>query len=141
MRAGPSSARSKSHWGILCAAMIAMAAVLAAPAALAQFTTTTLAVSPTTAGGGTSALTFPNPYTIVAAGTAVTLTAAVFDGQGYIPRGVVTFCDASGPHCEDEWKIGTAELGNPVISFIPGVGGPQVQSGVPRHRNQLFWRP
>src|SRR5579871_6207722 len=77
---------------------------------LAQ-TTTTLAVSPST-----GSLT---PHTVV------TLTATVVAGATPVHPGLVTFCDATAPHCVGLAVVGTAQLttaGTAVLRFIPGSG-------------------
>lgn len=109
MRATPSSARPKSYWGILCAAMLATAAMLAAPAAHAQSTTTT-------------SLQISNSP--VSAGTAVTLYALVNNGS--VTSGTVTFCDVTTfTFCDSAVAMGTAQLyssGTAGIKFVPGIG-------------------
>jgi subtilase family serine protease len=77
-------------------------------------TTTTLTV---TANGAV--------VTSVAAGTVVTLTAAVSAGSATVTTGQVKFCDATAAHCEDIHILGTAQLtsaGTAVLKFIPGIG-------------------
>ena len=109
MRATPSSARPKSYWGILCAAMLATAAMLAVPAAHAQSTTTT-------------SLQISNSP--VSAGTAVTLYALVNNGS--VTSGTVTFCDVTTfTFCDSAVAMGTAQLyssGTAGIKFVPGIG-------------------
>ncbi len=109
MRATPSSARPKSYWGILCAAMLATAAMLAVPAAHAQSTTTT-------------SLQISNSP--VSAGTAVTLYAQVNNGS--VTSGTVTFCDVTTfTFCDSAVAMGTAQLyssGTAGIKFVPGIG-------------------
>ncbi len=82
--------------------------------ALKTATATTLTV---TSGG--------IPETSVASGTVVTLTAKVTAGATPVTPGLVNFCDATAPHCEDIHIVGTAQLtnaGTAVIKFRPGIG-------------------
>ena len=63
--------------------------------------------------------------TSVAAGTVVTLNAAVLNGSTPVPQGIVNFCDASAAHCEDAHIVGTAQLtsaGTASFTFRPGIG-------------------
>ena len=77
-------------------------------------TTTVLAI---TSGG--------SPITIVASGTAVTLTATVTVGNNRLTIGQVDFCDASADDCADIHLAGNASLtsnGTASFKFIPGPG-------------------
>lgn len=77
-------------------------------------TTTTLAV-----------ISSGSPVTSVAAGTVVSLTAAVNSGSAALTSGTVMFCDATAPECDQAQNIGSAELtsaGSAVLKFIPGIG-------------------
>jgi hypothetical protein len=61
----------------------------------------------------------------VAAGTVVTLNAAVLNGSTPVTQGLVNFCDASAAHCEDVHVVGTAQListGTASFTFRPGIG-------------------
>jgi RHS repeat-associated protein len=61
----------------------------------------------------------------VSAGTAVTLTATVKNGATPISPGLVRFCNASAPVCEDMAVLGTAQLtstGTAAISLRLGMG-------------------
>ncbi|UWZ84551.1 FG-GAP-like repeat-containing protein [Occallatibacter riparius] len=95
--------------------LLALAALLAVPAAYAATpTTTTLAI---TAGGST--------VTSVAPGTVVTLTATVLAGSTPVSPGLVNFCDANAAHCTDVHIVGSAQLtsaGTAVVRFRPGGG-------------------
>jgi len=76
---------------------------------------TTLAI---TVGGTT--------VTTVASGTAVTLIATVTTGDTPVNPGLVIFCDATAPRCEDSAVLGTAQLtvaGTATLKFVPGIGG------------------
>jgi hypothetical protein len=113
--------------------MLATAAMLAAPAAHAQFTSNNLSVSPS----GT-----------VASGTVVTLTATVSLNVGsfqYPPHGVITFCDTTGAQCADQWKVGTAEVsggyGTAAIKIIPGVGIHKYQARFPTTVTSYYGNP
>ena len=84
--------------------------VRAAPAT----TSTTLALT----SGGTA-------VTTVAAGSVVTLTAAVSAGSKQLTSGQVNFCDAAYAYCSDVHLLGTAQLtsaGTAVLRFFPGMG-------------------
>src|SRR3984957_5928799 len=90
--------------------LLLVAVLLPGTMMLAQ-TTTTLAVSPSTGP--------------LAPNTVVTLTATVVTGSTPIHPGLVTFCDATAPHCVGLAVIGTAQLtsvGTAVLRFIPGSG-------------------
>jgi hypothetical protein len=63
--------------------------------------------------------------TTVAAGTVVTLTAAVKSASGSPTVGRVNFCDAAASYCTDIYLLGTAQLtsaGTAVMKFVPGIG-------------------
>jgi uncharacterized membrane protein len=65
------------------------------------------------------------PVTSVAAGSVVTLTAAVSAGSTPLTTGQVRFCDAAAAYCEDTHLLGTAQLtraGTAVLKFIPAMG-------------------
>jgi hypothetical protein len=112
------STRREFRARILIAAAVAMAAMLAAPQvrAAAAPTTTTLTVSPASP---------------VAAGTAVTLTAAVSNGLA-VTAGTVKFCDTSFTYClTTPALLGTAQLtsaGTAVMKFVPGIGSHSYQA-------------
>jgi len=69
--------------------------IFCVPVWAASSTTTTLTVSPSST---------------VAVGTALTLKATVTSGGNPVGHGLVTFCNASAPHCEDTAVLGTASL-------------------------------
>ncbi len=81
----------------------------------AATTATTLAVT----SGGTAVTTVPS-------GTAVTLTATVTIATGApVTPGLVTFCDATAPVCENSAILGTGQLtaaGTAALKFVPGIG-------------------
>ena len=61
----------------------------------------------------------------VAAGTPVTLTAAVHTTASAVTSGTVTFCDANAARCEDTAILGTAQLtpsGTAAIKLTLGIG-------------------
>jgi hypothetical protein len=61
----------------------------------------------------------------VAAGSQVTLTAAVTAGSANLNIGQINFCDASVTYCTDIHRLGTAQLisaGTAVFRFYPGIG-------------------
>ena len=63
--------------------------------------------------------------TIVAPGTAITLTATVIAGASPLTAGQVNFCDASASFCTDIHVLGTSTLtsnGTAIFKFVPGVG-------------------
>ena len=83
-------------------------------------TTTTLTVSPT------SSTAAP-----LSAKTVVTLTATVMAGTTPVHPGLVTFCDASAPHCIGLAVQGTVQLtsaGTAVLKFVPGPGSHSYQA-------------
>ncbi len=83
----------------------------------AQATTATATALAVTSGSGA--------VTTVAAGSVVTLTAAVHAGSTAITTGQVNFCDASAQYCTDIHLLGTAQLTSAetaVLKFRPGIG-------------------
>jgi len=79
-------------------------------------TTTTLVVSPSSP---------------LAPRTVLTLTATVMAGVIPVHPGLVTFCDASAPHCVGLAVLGTAQLtsaGTATIRLIPGSGSHSYQA-------------
>ncbi len=77
-------------------------------------TTTSLAVSPSN-----------SPDSPLASQTVVTLTATVAASTTPVSPGLVTFCDATAPHCIGLAVLGTAQLtsaGTAVLRFIPASG-------------------
>ncbi len=91
----------------------------------ASVTLVALGTSPTTSTtlGVTAA---GNAVTTVPSGTAVTLTATVTTADGApVTSGLVIFCDAAVPRCEDSAVLGTAQLtvsGTAKLNFVPGIG-------------------
>jgi subtilase family serine protease len=84
--------------------------VIAAPAT----TSTTLSLS----SGG-------NPVTSISSGVVVTLTAAVSSGSTPLKAGEVNFCNAAATYCDQDHRLGSAQLtgaGTAVVKFIPGMG-------------------
>jgi hypothetical protein len=92
-------------------------------------------------GGAVSVSAAPAPSTItlvmnssesslssresVAAGSKLTLVAAVSSGSTALTTGQVNFCDASAAYCTDIHILGTAQLtsaGTAQLKFIPGIG-------------------
>ena len=66
-----------------------------------------------------------NAVTTVASGTAVTLTATVTVGGAPVTPGLVIFCDATAPRCENSAVLGTGQLtaaGTATLKFVPGIG-------------------
>ena len=66
-----------------------------------------------------------NPVQSVAAGSVVTLTAAVTAGSAKLTTGQVNFCSAVSTGCDPTHLIGTAQLtsaGTAKLKFIPGMG-------------------
>jgi hypothetical protein len=76
--------------------------------------------------GSTTMLTISsggNNVSTVAAGSAVTLTAAV-DG-GTVTQGLVNFCNAAATYCTDIQLVGSAQLtsaGTATLTLLPGIG-------------------
>src|ERR1700722_18653063 len=96
--------------GCMKMALLLVAALLPGTMMLAQ-TTTALVVAPS---AGPLA-----PHTVV------TLTATVVAGSTPVHPGLVTFCDATAPHCSGVAVVGTAQLtpaGTAVLRFVPGSG-------------------
>ncbi|WP_263355404.1 FG-GAP-like repeat-containing protein [Acidicapsa acidisoli] len=63
--------------------------------------------------------------TTVAAGTPVTLTAAVNAGSTTLTQGQINFCDATATSCAGIHLLGSAQLtssGTAALTFIPGMG-------------------
>jgi Pro-kumamolisin, activation domain/FG-GAP-like repeat/Bacterial Ig-like domain (group 3) len=63
--------------------------------------------------------------TTVAAGTPVTLTAAVNAGSMALTQGQINFCDATATSCAGLHLLGSAQLtsaGTAALTFIPGMG-------------------
>jgi hypothetical protein len=63
--------------------------------------------------------------TAVSSGSVVTLTATVTSGSTTVTPGLVKFCDATAPYCEDIHIVGAAQLtaaGTAAIKFRPGSG-------------------
>jgi hypothetical protein len=64
-----------------------------------------------------------NNVSTVAAGNAVTLTAAV--NGGTVTRGLVNFCNAAATYCTDIQLVGSAQLtsaGTATLTLLPGMG-------------------
>ena len=115
----PYGSRRASIMAIRCLRMVFLlvAALLPGTMMLAQTTTTTLTISPS------SGPLAPN--------TVVTLTATVVAGSTPVHPGLVTFCDATAPHCVGLAVIGTAQLttaGTAALRFIPGSGSHSYQA-------------
>jgi hypothetical protein len=115
----PYGSRRASIMAIRCLRMVFLlvAALLPGTMMLAQTTTTTLTISPS------SGPLAPN--------TVVTLTATVVAGSTHVHPGLVTFCDATATHCAGLAVIGTAQLttaGTAVLRFIPGSGSHSYQA-------------
>ncbi len=115
----PYGSRRASATAISCLRMVLLLAAVLSPGTmmLAQATTTTLAVLPST-----------EP---LAPNTVVTLTATVLAGSTPVHPGLVTFCDATAPHCTGLAVIGTAQLttaGTAALRFIPGSGSHSYQA-------------
>ena len=89
-------------------------------AAAQTATTTTLTVSPASSASSPLA-----PKTVV------TLTAMVMAGATPVHPGLVSFCDATAPHCIGFAVLGTAQLtgaGAAVLKFAPGPGSHSYQA-------------
>lgn len=93
--------------------------LLSVPAlCLAQSTPTTTALSISPSGS-------------VSAGTVVTLTAAVNANGHAVSPGLVVFCNAAAPHCEDSAVLGQAQLtsaGVATLRLRPGIGSHSVKA-------------
>ncbi|HEY1985786.1 MAG TPA: FG-GAP-like repeat-containing protein [Terracidiphilus sp.] len=66
-----------------------------------------------------------SPISTVAAGSVVTLTAAVKADGPVVTTGQVRFCDAAATYCTDVHLLGTQQLngaGTAALSFTPGIG-------------------
>jgi uncharacterized membrane protein len=85
----------------------------------------TVAAAQTTSSTTLTVTSAGAPVTSVAAGSVVTLTAAVSAGSAPLTTGQVRFCDATATYCEDGHLLGTAQLtsaGTAVLKFVPGMG-------------------
>ena len=105
----------RGKWVAACGIAALMACVWSQGAA-AQAAQTTTVLTVTSGGAG---------VTTVAAGSVVTLTAAVNAGATAVTTGQVNFCDARAAYCTDIHILGMAQLtsaGTATVRMRPGLG-------------------